>query len=65
MDVGRFGEASGGVLEVVFHTIFKNFDFLKIVFAFEKIDKFKGLSYEKNMKIHQNFALEKNSDKIA
>ena len=52
-------------MEVVFHTIFKNFDFLKIVFAFEKIDKFKGLSYEKNMKIHQNFALEKNSDKIA
>ena len=27
MDFGRFGEGSGGVLEVVFHTIFKKIDF--------------------------------------
>ena len=27
MDFGRFGGGSGSVLEVVFHTIFKNFDF--------------------------------------
>ena len=29
MDFGRFGEDSGGVLEVVFHTIFKKLDFWK------------------------------------
>ena len=27
MDFGRFGEGSEGVLEVVFHTIFKKFNF--------------------------------------
>ena len=29
MDFGMFGEGSGGVLEVVFHTIFKKIDVLK------------------------------------
>ena len=50
MDFGRFGEASGGVLEVFFHMIFKKLIFSKIAFPLEKIDKFKGLSYEKSMK---------------
>ena len=49
MDFRRFGEGSGGVLEVVFHMIFKKLFFSKIAFSFEKIDKFKGLSYEKSM----------------
>ena len=29
MAFGRFGEGSGGVLEVIFHTIFKKFYFFK------------------------------------
>ena len=54
MDLGRFGEGSGGVLEMVFHMIFKKIDFKKIAFSHEKIYKFKGLSYEKSMKKHKN-----------
>ena len=49
MDFGRFGEGSGGVLEVVFHTIIKKTIFLKIAFSLEKTNKFKGLGYEKSM----------------
>ena len=34
-----------GVLEMLFHAIFKKFDFVKeTAFSFEKIDKFKGLN---------------------
>ena len=49
MDLGKFGEGSGGVLEMVFHMIFKKIYFFLIAFSLEKIDKFKGLSYEKSM----------------
>ena len=37
MDFGRFGGGSGGVLEVVFHTIFKKLNFVKnTIFPREK-----------------------------
>ena len=46
MDFGRFGEGSEGVLEVIFHTIFKKMNFVKNSVSLEKNYKFKGLSYE-------------------
>ena len=49
MDFGRFGEGSGGVLEVFFRAIFKKLDLKKTMFSFEKTHKFQGLSYEKSM----------------